>query len=338
MLDYEDFLNYCSTNIAKMLGEADYDIFLDRFLAVARERVPGKDSLVHDSVIIRGKGPASGNVYNFDVLPYYKQYEEGMPISDIIMAIDKAIEKQKDTIASVALRRLDILDFDKVKDKLIVMPHNVLHNYELLKKYVYQKQHDVALTLHCMFDKRNEPCLRGFSVLVPQSVFEVWNQPLDVIMEIAFKNTLDVFVPVLISADAMIKSRGINYNRLKPEEKYFMDTSINFSLEGKYAKYPYTLTAENNHNCCVLPFCPGVLDRICELFDDDIYITIPAVYACIVHRSSNISDELALQNLSFNATMHCGEETAIVSMFAYKYTREDRKLTTLAHLLPQATY
>jgi len=106
-----------------------------------------------------------------------------------------------------------------------------------------------------------------------------------------------------------------------------MNPMINYKLKTS-TTHIYHLGIENGINGAVAPFYPGVLDRICDVLKDDIYISFTSSRECAVHPVSKISSSAVkrIARKQFDTPMFLDDSVDNLTPDVYCYERVTKKL------------
>jgi hypothetical protein len=133
-MSYEDFREYCKTNIVKILGGSEF--YTAEFITITVS-----DDEHIDSVQIRKTGQTSGILHSFRIKEYYDMYLKGTALCDVMLNILKEWEKDNGTQWAVDEEMLK--SFDLIQSQLILRPLNYSTNKKILTEHTYVLQNIV---------------------------------------------------------------------------------------------------------------------------------------------------------------------------------------------------
>jgi len=196
-MNYQEFLNYIEENLPIMMNERAIEQRKQEM--DGQEHMPIEDisyeahihsitknnGIVLDGVTLLNKGECSGpNIY---LNAYFDSYQMGKPLNaimeEIIICHQRA--KEENTIDIV-----DILDFDIVRDKVIIRLVNYEKNKDQLEGCPHKRFLDLAVTFRYLVGK---DALGLASSLISNKEYEQWNIDLDDLYQIALSNTMREF-------------------------------------------------------------------------------------------------------------------------------------------------
>ena len=108
-----------------------------------------------------------------------------------------------------------------------------------------------------------------------------------------------------------------------------MTELIRFELQPAFTNV-YYLSIEGGVNGAVAAFYPGVLERLCSIMDDDLYLTFTSVREAMIHPASLFSVDMvknAARSSMDNPFMD--GENEHLSKCAYKFLRSDKTLKVI---------
>lgn len=194
-MNYQEFLDYIKANLAEMMNARELE---------KRERLGEEDSseeeicyeahihtitknngIILDGVTLLNKDEQTGpNIY---LHSYFESYQMGKPLNVIMEEIILCHEKAKE---ENAIEVVDILNFDMVKDKIIIRLVNYEKNEEQLKECPHKRYLDLAITFRYLAGK---DALGLASSLIGDKEFEHWNIELEELYQLALFNTMREF-------------------------------------------------------------------------------------------------------------------------------------------------
>ena len=241
---------------------------------------------------------------------------------------DKEGNEYKEKIAPGIERKLEklsneidfdeISDFEKIKDKIIIKPRNYQSNKDVLHDYFYRLNGVIALTVDMLLSKEEGSTT---TMQINKEIIEQWNLSDDYIFEWAMENTAKLFQPFIIPIDKLIiETAPKDY---PAENKFFMapDFCLEESLLGIY-----NLFIENNRNAATAVFYPGVMKKLAEVLNDDLYIVITFLEYVIVHPQESVSLQKIKEVAKDMKNDLFADPAEFITNGVYYYSREDDSL------------
>ena len=125
---------------------------------------------------------------------FYKEYKAGLSLEAIVEKVESLYYEHN--VDEVCFDVKKLLDFENVKSRLLFKVINKEKNKELLLRVPNKNFHDLVIVFYVLLS--DEEWLDGLaSVLVDNKMLEYWKCNLDEIYDIAFKNTRELFKPVI---------------------------------------------------------------------------------------------------------------------------------------------
>lgn len=235
----------------------------------------------------------------------YGHYQKTADLADVYGVIRVMIGQQPEGLADC---RLDSYEF--VKEKLFLRVSNAKTNKELLETAPHMILGDIAVTYHAAIEKNEEEV---GSILITHELLDQYGISEEQLKKDALANAPKVFPPVLENInrvmDQMLTGEG------QPGTVPFEEAVEEF---GQNKTDMFVLTNERRSNGAAMIVYPGVLDKIAESSESDLFI-IP----------SSIHETLILQD---NELMQaCDLEAMIRDINANEVSPEDRLSDSLYH-------
>ncbi|MCL2014906.1 MAG: DUF5688 family protein [Defluviitaleaceae bacterium] len=257
-MSYEEFKDYAIESLTKIFNKDNKDTVEIRVnVAHRNDETPYEAIHVWDKTknVQRGNG--------FVVEPFYEDYCKGVPIGDIMLHIVKTLEESEDFVKNMDL---DMKNFDKVKPKLMLRALSYDLNKKLLEDHVYKRFGDVAMVVY-MLMKRDKSGLTTSKI--PKKLLEDWELSEEELFDFAEENTLKLFKPMIMQAEAMLK--GMMPQKYPDKNKFFMepDFKLKKSMIGTYHVF-----ADEGRNAATMLFIKGIPQKLAEILNDDFYLAM----------------------------------------------------------------
>ena len=311
-LSYEEFKQFCQKSLESILDKEHFDAVLTK--------ISKTDVDVHDSIQFIEKGMKDGMITSFRIKPFYQDYCNGKSLYDVMHGILMTIEEAGSFTYDFDLHNFD--QFETTKDTLIVRPICYAHNKKLLENHIYRRVGDIALTLYNVMKEGGGT----FSTAkVPKDTALSWNLDVEYLINYAIENTARLYPPYILPIERAFDG----YDAIKntpARNKFFMQPLIKFKLLPSFLNI-YFLSIEEGVNGAVAAFYPGVLERVCNILNDDIYLSFTSVREVMIHPVSLFSVNMVKNAAQSNMdNPYMDGENEHLSNNAYKFLRTEKKL------------
>lgn len=298
-MNYNQFLNYVKENI---LAELE---FYDS-ANVTISKVTKNNSVTLDGLCIRrNEDTISPTIY---LNRYYEQYIEGRPLKTILYEI---AQKHMERTNNIHLDTTDILNFNEIKNGIVVRLVNYERNETLLHDCPYIPFHDLAITFRWLAHQDSDGIA---SAIISNREFEAWNITTQELMNIALSNTQSLF-PAHIQ----------NIRQLLSE---YLDEDALCGSENDMNLYVLTNAQEINGATCML--YDEILDRFARQIDSDLYILPSSIHEVILVPAKDVTDNYDMNQMVCDANNSVVALMDILSDSVYYYSKENHNLQILS--------
>ena len=318
-MSYEEFLEYIKEHLAEhfvlrkqeMQGDKA-SIDKDEY-EVEVHKTSKNNGIILDGVTIRKKGEkVSPNIY---LNNYYDCYKMGKPLSLILEEILDQYERVKvENVPEVD----NVLDFDTVRDKIIVRLVNYEKNEEQLRNCPHLKYLDLAITFRYVAGVDSAGMA---SSLITNEEYGGWDIGQEDLYRIALDNTvryfpwqMDSLTNVILNA---IKAKDPG---LLPKE-IIEDVNEIDKMEGSIVMYVLTNNMGINGATCVL--YEDVLRNFAKVHDSNVYLLPSSLHEMILVVDNDDIDPVFLQELVRDANCSAVGMIDLLSDNIYYYDREE---------------
>lgn len=226
-------------------------------------------------------------------------------MEEIVEEVRDSLKMARQVSEMGVLNKVD--RYDEIRDSLILRPLNYDANAEKLDKGIYYQIGDVALVLYMNIGSMKD---KYVSSMVSSNVLSIWEKTKKEVIETAIRNTYRLFPPRTV--DVYSLCFGLS------EEQEFMhtvpETVKNNRGDGIF------VTTVNYVNGAIAVFMPGVMERLSELLESDLYIGFLNTETAVIHKSNLVPPEAIRDALRFQNN-DCGRED-FLSEKVYFYSRE----------------
>ncbi|MBE5928433.1 MAG: hypothetical protein E7267_03545 [Lachnospiraceae bacterium] len=300
---YEQFLNELKLRLEKHFGD-DYDVVLDKIFK-------NNGSIVW-SFIIYEKGPVkypkASPVINVEDI--YNAYLSGESINSIIEKIDYiygVFSENKIDICNV--------NADNVQQCIFYRLVNYEKNKELLEELPHIRFLDLALTFHYLYNADTDMMQ---SLRITNKIMEQWQLEIEQLIEIAEKNTPELFPDKIDTIKNVIES--------------LMDKKLEDVLsEDELAerREMYVLTNEKSINGATAIFYSDKIKELAELYQQDIVILPSSIHEVLLLPIESEEETGMLQSLVESINKEHVAKEEVLSDTVYIYDRQKGEIDIL---------
>ena len=245
-----------------------------------------------------------------DVKDLYERCMEGSSMESISYSVQDEIEKLK----TVGMLEGEMTpdSYQKIRKYLFVKPLNKKAHSLELEDAVHKDVGDIACVVYMMLSNTNE----YFCVKIKNQHLKQWKMTKEAVMEEALKNTCQM-TPPFIYTNGKNKSGGS-----------FMNNGA-FCLSKSDKVMGVQLCTNAKENGAVSVFFPGVLQRLAQLMESDLYILFTSrnessIYSVNESNLEDIKDELHIMETDYDNGIWYEDS---LSEELYYYSRIEDKLS-----------
>ncbi len=260
----------------------DFDQFTAKIIDALKLRLlqDGDDAVIRTDKVLKNNGVELTAINiccdHSDVCPtvylepFYREYEQGMDISDLAGEILK-LHAERNT--QRLLSREKVLDESDVMDNIILRLVNRSKNSKLLQEIPYIEFKDLAITFRRLI------CMDADGMatsVVSMDDMRRWNVNIDVMFRKALENTERIFPA---SCKNVFEALNDRYSFDMPDVSAESDDDL------------YVLTNEYGINGAASILYSGALKKCADIVDDDIYILPSSIHEVLfikVHSGHSI--------------------------------------------------
>ena len=299
-LGYLEFVEVLRKQLLNALHLQEQQIF---FKKKARDN---KDRLFVEAF----ENSSGKQLCGIDVKDLYERCMEGSSMESISYSVQDEIEKLK----TVGMLEGEMTpdSYQKIRKYLFVKPLNKKAHSLELEDAVHKDVGDIACVVYMMLSNTNE----YFCVKIKNQHLKQWKMTKEAVMEEALKNTCQM-TPPFIYTNGKNKSGGS-----------FMDNGA-FCLSKSDKVMGVQLCTNAKENGAVSVFFPGVLQRLAQLMESDLYILFTSrnessIYSVNESNLEDIKDELHIMETDYDNGIWYEDS---LSEELYYYSRIEDKLS-----------
>ena len=308
-LGYLEFVEVLRKQLLNVLHLQEQQIFFKK------KAIDNKDRLFVEAF----ENSSGKQLCGIDVKDLYERCMEGSSMESISYSVRDEIEKLK----TVGMLEGEMTpdSYQKIRKYLFVKPLNKKAHSLELEDAVHKDVGDIACVVYMMLSNTNE----YFCVKIKNQHLKQWKMTKEAVMEEALKNTCQM-TPPFIYTNGKNKSEGS-----------FMDNGA-FCLSKSDKVMGVQLCTNAKENGAVSVFFPGVLQRLAQLMESDLYILFTSgneskIYSANESNLEDIKTELNEMVIEYRNAMvfKCRNgmvfEEKLLSEELYYYSRIEDKIS-----------
>ena len=299
-LGYLEFVEVLRKQLLNALHLQEQQIFFKK------KAIDNKDRLFVEAF----ENSSGKQLCGIDVKDLYERCMEGSSMESISYSVQDEIEKLK----TVGMLEGEMTpdSYQKIRKYLFVKPLNKKAHSLELEDAVHKDVGDIACVVYMMLSNTNE----YFCVKIKNQHLKQWKMTKEAVMEEALKNTCQM-TPPFIYTNGKNKSGGS-----------FMDNGA-FCLSKSDKVMGVQLCTNAKENGAVSVFFPGVLQRLAQLMESDLYILFTSrnessIYSVNERNLEDIKDELHIMETDYDNGIWYEDS---LSEELYYYSRIEDKLS-----------
>lgn len=308
MLNFSEFQKYVEMNISDLLPEKYKNA------EVRLNPVKKNNGTELHAVVVRAKD--SNIAPNIYLDGYFKSYEEGADLDQIMNQISRTAVEHIKAPAEFATIGRDFVNFDFVKDKIIMVAVNAEKNKDLLAGAPHQRREDLAIIYKVMLENTSE----GMgTITIKNEHMAVWGVTTEDIHELAMKNTKEL-LPVTIQSMNEVMREMFAKDGMPSEiaDVMFEDMPMDQQM--------FVISNKAKMNGAASIFYDEELAGLAERVGTDLFILPSSVHECIaVSTEMGTPEMLAEMVQEVNGTQVLEEEQ--LSDHVYLFDAKERKLS-----------
>lgn len=296
--NYSEFKQHILSDLQKRLG-CDIHITI-------QDIIKNNDTHLDGLTLLSAGYNLSPTVYlNY----YFKQYEDGRPLPDIV---DDILKVYRDNRPSANIDISFFTDYDKVKSRIVFKLVNYERNRELLQKVPHYRFLDLSIVFNCLLESSPSG---SATILIHNHHLSYWGITKDDLYALAQQNT-----PKLLSYDLR--------NMTDILKELFAGEEVSEDTPDAVAACPmYVLTNRYklNGSGCIL--YQNLLRDFANRLQSDLFILPSSVHEVLIIPAGNQTTHQELSDMvkDVNSSQLSREE--ILSDHIYYFCRESNQIT-----------
>lgn len=308
MLNFEEFQESVQMNLKDYLGEELKDVSIR-----LNEVTKNNGVVLHAISVCQSDNNVAPNIYLDD---YFKKYEEGASMEEIMNQIAVTVGKHIETPEEFKDIGKAFQDFNFVKDKLIVTTVNGFRNSAMLEGMPHQSREDLALIYKVMIGNDE---FGTATITIKNEHMQMWGVSAEELHELAMK-----------SSEALLPATVQSMNEVM-REMFAKDGMPDEIAESMFAEMSpteqmYVISNASKTNGASAMFYEGVLPKLAEDIGTDLYILPSSLHEVIaVSCEMGTPENLAEMVKEVNGTQVSVEEQ--LSDHVYRFDAAKNTLT-----------
>lgn len=247
---------------------------------------------------------------------FYDEIKHGAPIEKIMGDIAKVAEDCLDMRGIHGLKE-NITDYGQIKEYLTVRLINTKANRRELAGMPHQSVEDLSLVPVLFFPMDNAG--EAGTVKVTNELAGLWGVGTETIFRQAWENMEKKAPPVLQGMDVKIRSvlggKDSGENLLGGDGAALPDPEAVYILSNEAGCYGSAVLA-----------CPGVMEKIDEMFPDGFFIIPSSVHEVLIAPDRGEMEPHVLGKMVREVNRDCVDRQEVLSDRVYRYDREKGKI------------
>lgn len=305
MMNFDEFCEFIEKHIAEHIpqGYENYHIEIKNVTKTNGRKLRG--------ISLRKENSSVAPVlYAQDA---YQRYMHGEKTDEILENMIKTMLEVKPVYQIE-----DMFDFDKIKDKIGFKLLNYNLNRENLQDNAWKAVQDLA-KVYDVFLMRDDGM---YTASIPNELLRRWDIDIEELDKIATSNMERMMPPILIDMmDAIQNGKILNPPNLLKEEKLHNKNKL------------YVLSNVKNCSGAAVILYPGVLEKISEMAESDLYIIPASVDEVLICPQNILLSARELGKVVREANRMMPKES-ILSDRVYEFTYAESKIHELADSRP----
>ncbi len=323
-MNYQEFLEYVVQNLPELMNQREMEKYRKQRDGEKEEceeeicyeahlhTITKNNGIVLDGITLLNKGENAGpNVY---LNTFFESYQMGKPLNSIL---DEIIECHNRAKEETTIEVVDILDFNLVKDKIVVRLVNYEKNQEQLADCPHKRFLDLAITFRYLASK---DAMGLASSLIFNKEFEQWNVDLEDLYQLALFNTMREFPWQM---DSLVKVVSECFGERLPDELREQFKNDVRSLEQVESRVNmYVLTNDVGLNGATSILYDNVIKNFANVQDCNIFILPSSVHEVMLVPENADTEAEFLRELVMEANQSAVGLIDLLSDEIYYYDRE----------------
>ena len=255
------------------------------------------------------------HVYSVRTEDLYDKYRRGRRTEEIADdLLDEFLNVDPDELNDVARQ---INDYEQIRSRLFIRAINYDKDKDQLEHCVYRRTGDIAQTLYVRAGARGDTVTSG---KIPKSMIERWG-----------RKEAEVFDAALLNTFFMTPPRLYKWEEMLSDPSYKGENFMGMMKTGVLSKGPEgnCISTTEQTNGAVAAFMPGVLPRIADLLESDLYLAFTSIHEVMVHSADSVSPD-QIRKVLESTIDECTDDEEFLSKNVFFYDRHEGHVICLA--------
>lgn len=322
-MNYQEFLEYVTENLPELMNARELEKREKQECSENAEEneicyaahlhtITKNNGIVLDGITLLNKGECAGpNIY---LNTYFESYQLGKPLHIIL---DEIIECHNRAKEESSIEMVDVLDFNVVKERIIIRLVNYEKNQEQLQECPHKRFLDLAITFRFLASK---DAMGLASSLVYNKEFELWGVELEELYQLAMFNTMREFPWQM---DSLVKVVSECFGERLPKavrEEFFKDIRNLEQIENRVNMY--VLTNDVGLNGATSILYDNVIKNFAQVQGCNIFILPSSVHEVMLVPENEETESEFLRELVIEANQSAVGLIDLLSDNIYYYDRD----------------
>lgn len=308
MLSFDEFQQYVERTLPNFLPEK-----LSGAEISIREVTKNNGRELHGLTVLPQNTNIAPTIY---LEGAYNEYTDGKDLDLVVSNVARIAAENATPPQELENIGKDFLNFDYVKNRIVMMVVNTEKNKDLLANTPHQNREDLSIVYKVMLDNNQDEMA---TILIRDEHMKTWGVGMDEIHEIAMENTRNL-LPVTVQSMNDIMKEMLGNEGMPDDMMQMMFEEMPIDQQ----MFVITNTAKMNGAACM--FYEDVLANLSEKIGSDLYI-LPSSIHEVIAISANMGspEELANMVKEVNGGQVSLEEQ--LSNHVYRYDANARTLS-----------
>lgn len=296
-MNYQEFLCATIYRITKEYGDmVDVDVY---------ETLKNNGNL-RKGIIIREKEKNIGPVIYME--EFFDRFNNGISLESVVKDVMLFYRKIR---CPSNLNCDNILEFDKVQDKIAVKLINYKKNKDYLKDYPHVRMLDLAIVFYIVL----EVCQDGLAtVVITYEHMKKWGISESKLYDIALKNSVKLLPAKFTSMKDMLEELMYDSSESEPVESAWTEGMM------------YVLTNEQRNCGAACMLYGGILDMIGNLLGSNFFILPSSIHEVLIVAADDFSDPDILDSIINDVNHSYVAKEELLGNHCYIYDRLTKQI------------
>lgn len=308
MLNFSEFKDYVQMTLAEVLPDELKDA------QIRLNEVEKNNGLILHGLTVTPKGSnIAPNVY---LEGYFKKYEQGEDLADVMNMIAHTVVANIKAPEEFGTIAKDFMNFEFVKDKIVMVAVNAERNANLLAQVPHQNREDLALIYKVVLGTNADGMA---SITIRNEHMSFWGVTADQIHELAMVNTREI-LPVSVQSMNEIMREMFSKDGMPDDMAQLMFEEM------PPTQQMYVISNSAKMNGAASMFYEDALSSLSEKLGTDLYILPSSVHEVIaVSTDMGTPESLSEMVREVNGSQVSAEEQ--LSDHVYRFDAASKKLS-----------